>query len=64
MRCESRAAATVALRYESREVLIGDLAPERDPNLLDLCAEHAARLTPPVGWQVRDERPHVPAPSA
>ncbi len=63
MRCDSRAAATVALRYEAREVLIRDLAPERDPNLLDLCAEHAGRLTPPVGWRVRDERARVSAPT-
>ncbi|MBI2237530.1 MAG: DUF3499 family protein [Actinobacteria bacterium] len=64
MRCESRAAATVALRYEAREVVISDLAPEPNPNLLDLCAEHAERLTPPVGWRVRDERLPVPAPSS
>jgi hypothetical protein len=30
--------------------------PERDPNLLDLCRDHVARLTPPIGWTVRDDR--------
>ena len=60
MRCESPAAATVALRYEAREVLISDLIREPDPNVLDLCGEHASRLTPPVGWRVRDERATVP----
>jgi len=32
------------------------LVLERDPNLLDLCEEHVDRMTPPVGWTVRDER--------
>jgi len=64
MRCESPAAATVALRYEVREVLIGDLSPRPNPNLLDLCTEHVEHLTPPVGWTIRDERAPVTAPSA
>jgi hypothetical protein len=33
-----------------------DLAGEPDPNLLDLCGEHVDRLTPPLGWTVRDAR--------
>jgi hypothetical protein len=48
--------ATVALVYAERHVVITDLLPERDPNLLDLCVEHVDRMTPPVGWVVRDER--------
>ena len=56
MRCDAEPAATVSLRYADREVVIGDLIRERDPNLLDLCDEHVARMTPPVGWTVRDER--------
>ena len=52
---------TISLRYVDREVVIGDLLPERDPNLLDLCDEHVSRMTPPVGWTVRDERANVPA---
>ncbi len=56
MRCGSEPAATVSLLYADRLVVIGDLVPERDPNLLDLCEEHVARMTPPVGWIVRDER--------
>jgi hypothetical protein len=55
-RCESRAVATVAVRYDLREVLIRDLLEERDPNLLDLCRTHAEKLTAPFGWQLRDER--------
>ncbi|MFN8233327.1 MAG: DUF3499 family protein [Actinomycetota bacterium] len=56
----ARPAVTVSLRYAEREVLIADLLPEHDPNLLDLCAEHVGRMTAPIGWTVRDVR--VPSP--
>ena len=56
MRCGEEPAATVSLNYADREVVVGDLLPERDPNLLDLCDEHVERMTPPVGWTVKDER--------
>lgn len=61
MRCEEAPVATVRLRYQAREVVVGDLVPERDPNLLDLCRAHVDGLIPPRGWSVRDERAaHVP----
>lgn len=56
MRCGEVPVATVTLRYQAREVVVGDLAPERDPNLLDPCRAHVDGLTPPRGWMVRDER--------
>jgi hypothetical protein len=56
MRCNAEPAATVSLLYADRQVVIGDLIGERDHNLLDLCDEHVSRMTPPVGWTVRDER--------
>jgi hypothetical protein len=56
MRCGSAPVATIALRYADRRVVIVDLVPERDPNLLDLCAGHLVRMTPPVGWLVDDTR--------
>jgi Protein of unknown function (DUF3499) len=56
MRCDAEPVATVSLRYSAREVAIGDLLAERDRNLLDLCRDHVERLTPPVGWAVRDTR--------
>lgn len=56
MRCPGGPVATIVLRYAEREVVIGDLVAQRDPNLLDLCAEHVERMTPPIGWVVRDER--------
>jgi hypothetical protein len=52
LRCSAPASVTVALRYGDREVIVGDLAVETDPNLVDLCLEHAERLTPPIGWRV------------
>jgi Protein of unknown function (DUF3499) len=54
--CGAEAEATVALRYAVREVEILDLTEERDPNLLELCASHAAGLSPPLGWRVADLR--------
>jgi hypothetical protein len=56
MRCAAEPVATVALRYAERKVVVEDLLPDRDPNLLDLCREHAERMTPPLGWSVRDLR--------
>jgi hypothetical protein len=56
MRCGAEPIATVTLRYAEREVVIDELSPQRDRNLLDLCREHVERMTPPVGWTVRDER--------
>ena len=59
MHCNIDPAATVSLRYADREVVIADLTEDRDPNLLDLCEEHVSRMTPPVGWTVRDDRASV-----
>lgn len=56
MSCPAEPVATIALRYADRRVVIRELRPERDPRLLDLCARHVARMTPPVGWLVDDER--------
>jgi hypothetical protein len=56
MRCGVEPVATVSLAYAARRVIVADLASERDPNLLDLCREHVDRLTPPVGWAIRDDR--------
>jgi hypothetical protein len=56
MRCGAEPVATVALHYSAREVVITDLQPDRDPNLLDLCRDHVDRMTPPLGWSVSDRR--------
>jgi hypothetical protein len=55
-RCDAGPIATVALVYITREVVVEDLTTDRDPALLDLCAEHLGRMVPPRGWSVRDER--------
>jgi hypothetical protein len=62
MRCGTEPVATISLRYTEREVWIADLAIEPDRNLLDLCRDHVDRMTPPVGWTVRDMR-EVTAPA-
>jgi hypothetical protein len=54
--CAEPAEATVSLAYGAREVLIGDLTADRDPNLLELCGSHADRLSPPLGWVLHDRR--------
>jgi hypothetical protein len=63
MRCGAEPVATVTLGYLEREVVIADLLSERDRNLLDLCREHVDRMTPPIGWTVRDARTDVPSPA-
>jgi hypothetical protein len=56
MNCLREASATVALRYEDREVLVVDLLDVPNRNLMDICSAHLGSLNPPVGWSVRDER--------
>jgi hypothetical protein len=65
MGCLEPAAATAALRYGERVLWVGDLLPSRDPNLFDLCEDHADRLTAPYGWRRIDGRsPSLPAAHA
>jgi hypothetical protein len=61
VRCRALAEATLLLRYAERQVEVVDLLPEPDPRLLDLCSEHAGRLTPPIGWAISDSRARLPA---
>jgi Protein of unknown function (DUF3499) len=65
MRCGREAVATVALIYAERAVLLSDLAPGPDigagdavqrVHALYLCGEHVDRMTPPLGWSLRDHR--------
>ena len=62
--CGALAAATAALRYRQRVLWIGDLVSQRDPNLLDLCADHAGAITAPYRWRRLDERTAAPGPTA
>lgn len=56
MSCTAEPIATISLRYADRRIVIEGLRPQRDPRLLDLCSRHLAGMTPPVGWQVDDDR--------
>ena len=56
MQCGAEAVASVGVAYAERTVVITDLGAVADPNLVDLCREHADRLAPPLGWRVGDRR--------
>ena len=56
MSCPAEPVATIALRYADRRIIINELRAERDPRLLELCPDHLATMTPPVGWLVNDAR--------
>lgn len=50
--------------YADRAAVLGPLAPVPEPHCYDLCAEHAARMTAPRGWDVvRAERAPAGPPS-
>lgn len=50
--CSRSAAATMTYVHADACVVIGPLARRAEPGAHDLCAEHAARLTPPVDWEL------------
>jgi Protein of unknown function (DUF3499) len=50
--CSVPASTTALVRYEARQIELRALADEPDPHLVELCSEHAARLTPPRGWTI------------
>jgi hypothetical protein len=56
MRCGRQPVATVSLVYAERAVVVTDLATDRNADALDLCEEHVERMTPPMGWTLRDHR--------
>ncbi|MBM6546924.1 DUF3499 domain-containing protein [Janibacter sp. YIM B02568] len=50
--CPHPASATLTYVYSDSTVVLGPLATYAEPHAYDLCAEHAARLTAPRGWEV------------
>lgn len=49
--------------YADRAAVLGPLAPVPEPHCYDLCAEHAARMTAPRGWDVvRGDVAETPQP--
>lgn len=55
--CSRLAVATLTFVYAESTAVIGPLAGADEPHSWDLCAEHAARITVPRGWEMlRSER--------
>ncbi len=54
--CAERATVTLTYEYARAQVWLDALVTDRDPHSYDLCDRHAARLTVPQGWQLRDRR--------
>lgn len=61
--CTRAATATLTYSYAESTAVVGPLAPASGGH--DLCADHAARLSVPRGWEVidlpRDANPQPPA---
>lgn len=55
VRCASPAAALMLYAYADRMVWLEDLS-ERGHSGYAMCALHADRLTPPLGWTLSDRR--------
>jgi len=58
--CAEPAVVTLTYEYGRSQVWLDALTAERDPHGYDLCADHAARLSVPVGWHLH-VRSGVPA---
>lgn len=61
--CNREAAATCTFNYASRQVWITPLTYDPDPGTYDLCEQHSAKFTAPIGWDLhdlRDEAAHPP----
>lgn len=50
--CSRSAAATMTYVHADACVVIGPLSRRAEPGAHDLCADHAAKLTPLVGWEL------------
>ena len=44
--------ATLTYVYSDSTAVLGPLATYAEPHCYDLCAEHADRLTAPMGWEL------------
>ena len=50
--CADQATATLTYVYAESKALVGPLAQVHEPHHYDLCANHATRMTVPLGWDV------------
>ena len=55
--CETPAAATLVFSYREQVARLVDLLEQGEPQAYDLCAAHADRTRPPIGWELSDTRP-------
>jgi len=55
--CGGQATHTLRFDYAARTVALDPLAARAIPGEYDLCAQHAARTSPPSGWTLRDRAP-------
>ena len=53
--CGAPAAAALTFQYGNRTVFLDDLGVN-EPFSIDLCAAHADRTAPPMGWTGHDRR--------
>jgi hypothetical protein len=54
--CGKDAQAVLLFSYDDRHVVLDWAPSDHDPNLLELCSQHADRFSPPNGWTVEDDR--------
>lgn len=57
--CDRAAEVLLAFDYDSRHVALLWTGNDHDPNILELCVEHADRFRPPHGWTLEDAREQV-----
>jgi len=55
-RCGSPAGTFMSFAYVDRAVWLDDLIIRDDAHGYALCADHADRMTPPLGWTLTDRR--------
>ena len=59
--CARPAEVLLGFEYNTRHVTLQWASDEHDPNLLELCVEHADRFRPPHRWTLEDAREPVTA---
>lgn len=57
--CSRAAEVVLDFEYENRHVELRWSGPLHDPNLLELCVDHAERFRCPNGWTQHDAREPV-----
>lgn len=50
--CGKPAVATLTYAYQQSIAVVGPLVTSTDPHSWDLCAQHASKITAPLGWEL------------